>query len=567
LASKVNGKWETTSTQSLVDQANAASRGMLAMGIGPGDKIAMISNNRTEWAIMDMAILQIGAINVPIYPTITEDDYRYIFNHAEIKMCFVSDEELLTKVRNIASDVPSMDKIFTFDTIAGADHWSAVKDAGQGGDQAKVDTLKDAVKNEDIATIIYTSGTTGTPKGVLLTHNNVLSNAIASKDRLPVDTNAKSLSFLPICHIYERMLLYLYFYTGVSIYFAESLETIGDNLKEIKPEVFSAVPRLLEKVYDKIIEKGAALTGVKKALFFWAVSLGEQWEPYGANGAWYEFKLRIAKKIIFSKWQEALGGNALAVASGSAALQPRLARIFNAAGIPIMEGYGLTETSPVVAVNEMDNRGFMIGSVGRVLKDVEVKIAEDGEILVKGPNVMQGYYKDEEKTKEVFTEDGWFKTGDIGVMTGEGNAFLKITDRKKEIFKTSGGKYVAPQPIENELKGSRFIEQAMVVGEGKKHPAVIVVPHFESVEYWCEHHDIQYPGPEAAIKDERITARIWQEVERVNENLGKWEQPKKMALCSTVWGVDTGELTPTLKLKRRNILSKYANLMTDIYGE
>ena len=566
LAAKINGKWETTSTESLIQQAEQASHGLLAMGIQPGDKVAMISNNRPEWVIMDMAILQIGAVDVPIYPTISKEEYAYIFNHAEIKICIVSDEELFDKVQKVKDQVPTLEHVFTFDSINGGTHWSEIKERGKGGDAAHLESLKQAVKPDDLATLIYTSGTTGTPKGVMLTHKNILSNALASEERLPVSVGGKALSFLPICHIYERMLIYLYMITGSRIYFAESLETIGENLKEVKPEVFTAVPRLLEKIYDKIIDKGSELTGIKKALFFWAVGLAEEWEPYGKKGAFYEAKMKIATKLIFSKWQEATGGNTLAVASGSAALQPRLARIFNAAGIPVMEGYGLTETSPVCSVNEMDNRGFMIGSVGRILKDVTVKIADDGEILVKGPNVMIGYYKDPEKTAEVL-KDGWFHTGDIGEMCGENNEFLRITDRKKEIFKTSGGKYVAPQPIENELKGSRFIEQSMVIGESRKHPAVLIVPMFESIKYWCEHHEIPYTTPEEMIKNDKVRDRIWQEVEKVNQKLGKWEQPKKMALCSQVWGVDTGELTPTLKLKRRNILKTYNHLIKEIYGE
>lgn len=562
---KENGEWKPRSTREVVDSMNAFSRGLLALGVEPGDKIALISNNRPEWNIADLGILQIGAVDVPVYPTIGEEDYKFIFNHAEVKFCFVSDSELLEKVRNIKSDVPTLQEVYTFDKIANAKHWSEVLEKGDTGLQEKVESLRDKVNQEDLATIIYTSGTTGKPKGVMLSHKNVMSNANASSKRLPTFDDARTITFLPVSHIYERMLHYLYMMNGMSIYYAESMETIGDNIREVKPHVFTAVPRLLEKVYDKIIDKGAALTGIKKALFFWAVSLAEEWEPYGANSFFYKLKHSIADKLIFSKWREALGGETIAVASGSAALQPRLSRIFNAAGIPVMEGYGLTETSPVVSVNEQANNGFMIGTVGRVIEDVEVRIADDGEILVKGPNVMMGYYKDEEKTKEVITDEGYLRTGDIGEFTGSDGTFLKITDRKKEMFKTSGGKYVAPQPIENALKSSVFVEQAMVVGEGEKHPSVLIAPTFENLKTWCKKHDIPYTTNEEMVKNEKLRERIWKDVQEKTAHLGKWEIPKKMELSPAEWTIETGELTPTLKLKRRNIFAKYNDLITGMY--
>lgn len=568
LAAKINGEWVPTSTDSYIEQVNQLSRALIDMGIQPGDKIALVSNNRPEWCIADLGILQIGAVDVPVYPTISEDDYRYIFNHAEVKLCIVSDEELFRKVNAIQDDVPTMQGLYTFDHVEGAPHWSEIMDRGKAEHQARVDELKAHVKSEDLATIIYTSGTTGKPKGVMLSHWNILSNSIDSTKRLPVaEDDLRSLSFLPVCHVYERMIIYLYMINGVSIYFAESMETIGDNLREVQPHIFTAVPRLLEKVYDRIMEKGSSLTGIKKSLFFWAVGLAEKWEPYGANGAWFEFQMRIARKLIFSKWQEGVGGRVTAVASGSAALQPRLARIFNAAGIPVMEGYGLTETSPVIAVNEADNRGLMMGTVGRPIDNVEVKIAPDGEILTKGPNLMLGYYKNPELTSEVIDKDGWFHTGDIGEMTGDGKSFLRITDRKKEIFKTSGGKYVAPQPIENMLKSSTYIEQVMVVGEGKKHPAVLVVPAFETLEQWGKRHDVDTYSNETIIADQRVRDLLWSEVcERV-AHLGHWEQPKKMEVCSEPWSIDTSELTPTLKLRRKIILEKYQGLITKIYED
>ena len=564
LVTKYNGKWEKTSTQSFIDQGYALSKGLLKLGVKPGDKIAIISaNNRTEWNICDLGILQIGAIDVPVYPTISEADYKFIFNDAEVTFCFVSNEELFTKVNHIIDEVPTLKKIYSFDQVDGCDHWSEVLKLGQDGDNSEVEKIKGTIMEDDLATLIYTSGTTGTPKGVMLSHKNIASNAKASRPRLPVNQDARGLSFLPLCHIYERMLIYLYNYTGVALYYAESLETIGDNMREVKPHVFTAVPRLLEKVFDKIMAKGADLSGIKKALFFWAVNLGYEYDIHGKSG-WYKFQLNIARKLIFSKWMEALGGEVKAVASGSAALNPRLARVFLAAGINIQEGYGLTETSPVVAVNCPMDDGTRIGTVGRPLKDVEVKIAADGEILVKGPNVMMGYYKRPDLTAQVIDEDGWFHTGDIGEMV-EGE-YLKITDRKKEIFKTSGGKYVAPQIMENAFKESHFIENIMVIGEGEKHPAAFIQPDFTFLKSWCKRKNIPFNSEKEIIKDQRVIDRIQKEVDIHNKDFGHWEQVKRFALTPDVWSIDGGQLTPTLKLKRRNILSSYPDLYKDIYG-
>lgn len=564
LVSKVNGKWEKVSTQEFINQANLVSKGLLKLGIQPGDKVALITaTNRTEWNIMDIGVLQIGAIDVPMYPTISVEDYAYIFNHSEAKICVVSDEELYQKAVEAKKDCPGLQEIYTFEEVSGAKNWKEILEAGKDGDQGKVDELKGKVDAKDLATLIYTSGTTGRPKGVMVSHHSLVENVHASTERLPVDNSGKGLSFLPVCHVYERMIHYLYMNAGVSIYFAESIETIGDNLKEVKPQVFTAVPRLLEKVYDKIIAKGNDLTGIKKSLFFWAVDLGLKYEPYGANGAWYEFKLKIARKLIFSKWQEALGGNTLAVASGAAALQPRLARVFNAAGIPIMEGYGLTESAVVISVNCLDDGGLRFGTVGRPLKNVEVKIAEDGEILAKGPNIMMGYYKDEERTKEVIDDEGWLHTGDIGELDSDG--FLKITDRKKEIFKTSGGKYVAPQVLENKLKESQFVEQVMVIGEGEKHPAALIVPAYDFVKEWASRKEIKTESLEELLNHEQVISRIREEVEKANAQFGKWEQIKKFELLPQEFAIETGELTPTLKLKRRNIMDRYKNLVEKIY--
>ncbi|MDC7999025.1 AMP-dependent synthetase/ligase [Gilvibacter sediminis] len=568
LVTKKAGNWTKTSTQKYVDQANAISRGLLRLGVDSGDKVALISmTNRTEWNICDIGILQLGAQDVPIYPTISEEDYAYVLNHSESKYCFVSCQEVLEKINKIKDQVPTLKGVYSFDSIDGCDNWTQVLELGaDDSNQAEVQKRMDAVKESDLATLIYTSGTTGKPKGVMLSHSNIVSNAINSSTRLPiVQGSAKALSFLPVCHIYERMLMYMYQYTGTGIYFAESLETISDNLKEVQPQVMSAVPRLLEKVYDKIIAKGTDLTGVKKKLFFWAVSLGLQWKPYRANGGWYEFKLGIARKLIFSKWQEALGGNLQAIASGSAALQPRLARVFNAAGCPVFEGYGLTETSPVVSVNDMRNGGLRIGTVGKVLPDTEVKIAEDGEILVKGPQVMMGYYKDPEKSAEVL-KNGYFHTGDIGEVDADG--FLKITDRKKEMFKTSGGKYIAPQLIENVMKQSRFIEQIMVIGDGEKMPAAFIQPNFEFIADWNERKEKGLSSdPAELIKDPKLIKRIQKEVDKYNQRFGKWEMIKKFELTPEVWSIEEGHLTPTMKMRRKVIKEKYMDLYNKIYDK
>ena len=566
LVTKYNGTWEALSTQQYIDKANAASRGLLRLGVKANDKIALISSsNRTEWNVMDIGILQLGAQNVPIYPTISQEDYEYVLNHSEATYCFVSDEEVLEKVNAIKHNT-KLKEIYSFDAIKGCKHWSEILDLGQDeSNQSEVDTLKDAVHEDDLATLIYTSGTTGRPKGVMLSHKNIVSDVLNSAPRVPFETGKfVALSFLPICHIFERMISYLYQYYSVSVYFAESIEKLSDNLKEVHPHVITAVPRLIEKVYDKIIAKGTALTGIKHKLFYWAVELGLQYEPYGANGWWYEFQLSIARKLIFSKWKEGLGGNIELIVSGSAALQPRLTRVFAAAEIPIMEGYGLTETSPVVAVNAEKNKGFKIGTVGRVIDNVEVIIAEDGEILTKGPNLMMGYYKDKEKTDEEIDENGWFHTGDIGEIDAEG--FLKITDRKKEMFKTSGGKYVAPQLIENTMKQSRFIEQIMVIGEGEKMPAALIQPNFEFVEEWANRKKLDIGKTnEEIVKNPEVIKRIQEEVDFYNEKFGHWEKIKKFELTPEVWSIENDQLTPTMKLKRRNIKERYMDLYNAIY--
>jgi long-chain acyl-CoA synthetase len=479
----------------------------------------------------------------------------------------VSCAEVYAKIAQIKDQVPSLKHIYSFDQLSDCAHWSAVLELGADpSNQEEVESLKNEVQEDDLATIIYTSGTTGKPKGVMLSHQNISANIRRSADRLPIEMGkSKALSFLPICHIYERMLSYMYQYCGVEVYFAESLETISENLQEIHPDVMTAVPRLLEKVYDKIYAKGAALTGIKKALFFWAVNLGLVYEPYGQNGWWYEFQLKIARALIFKKWQEALGGKLRAVASGSAALQPRLARVFNAAGIPIMEGYGLTETSPVVTVNDFREGNFRIGTVGKPIADTEIKIAEDGEILVKGPQIMMGYYKDPELTAEVI-KNGYFHTGDIGEVDKDG--FLRITDRKKEMFKTSGGKYIAPQVLENALKQSRFIEQLMVIGENQKMPAALIQPNWEFVTEWGKNKSLNLPTDLTALSQHpKVIARIQKEIDGYNTKFGKWEQIKKFELTPEVWSIELGLLTPTMKMKRKVIKAQYQTLIDKIYQE
>ncbi|MDP4798064.1 MAG: long-chain fatty acid--CoA ligase [Crocinitomicaceae bacterium] len=561
---KTNGHWKGVSTQEFLNEAMEISKGLIALGVEAGDKVGIVSGTRYEWNVMDIGIQQAGAIVVPFYPNISENDYRYIFNDSGIKICVIADSELNDKINNIKADTPALQHVFTMENVTGAKHWSEIKKAGASIEESTVQERMKKVQYEDLATIIYTSGTTGNPKGVMLSHRNLLSNVEACIEPIPADKNSRVLSFLPVCHVYERMLHYLYMYIGASIHFAESMDTIGDNIKEVKPDVFTAVPRLIEKVFDKIMAKGDELTGIKRKLFFWAVELAEEYDVVGKS-AWYHFKLKIARKLIFSKWQEALGGNVKAIASGSAALQPRLARIFIAAGIDVLEGYGLTETSPVISVN-CHQKGIRIGTVGALLDGVSVKIAEDGEILVQGPNVMMGYYNLPEATAEVM-KDGWFHTGDIGEFV-EGK-FLKITDRKKEIFKTSGGKYIIPQAMENKFKESRFIEQIMVIGEGQKFPAALIVPSFAFVTEWAKRKNIDLGdgSNEAIANSEAVQARIMQEVEGFNKGYGNWEQIKKISLLSQEFSIDGGELTPTLKLKRKKIMELHKSKCDAVYGD
>ncbi|TXI84601.1 MAG: long-chain fatty acid--CoA ligase [Crocinitomicaceae bacterium] len=564
-STKRDGEWDKLSTATFLDLVNSTSKGLVALGVKPGDRVGIVSSNRFEWNVSDIAIQQVGAIVVPIYPNISTNDYKYIFNDSGIKICFVGNSELFEKLSGIKSDIASLEGLYCYDQHESIPFWKEVGAAGNEVTSQTIEELKANVRNEDLATIIYTSGTTGNPKGVMLSHNNILSNVLACADRIPVDEHSRVLTFLPVCHVYERMLHYLYMYMGSAIYFAESLDTIGDNIREVKPHVFTAVPRLIEKVFDKIMAKGDELTGIKRKLFFWAVELAEKYEVDGRSFG-YNLKLKIARKLIFSKWQEALGGETRAIASGSAALQPRLARIFIAADIPILEGYGLTETSPVISVNCFKN-GIRIGTVGSLLNGVKVKFAADGEILVKGPNVMMGYYNLPDKTAEDIDSDGWFHTGDIGEMVD--GKFLKITDRKKEIFKTSGGKFVIPQAMENKFKESRFIEQIMVIGENQKFPAALIIPSFSFIKEWAKRKNLNFDNAsnEEIIASIDVQNRIQKEVDKFNELYGNWEKIKKIKLLPKELSIESNELTPTLKLKRKIILEKYQTEVSQIYQD
>lgn len=559
LAFKEDDIWQTYSSRQLKEIVDNLSLAFLGSGISSGDKIAIISQNRPEWNFVDLALQQIGVISIPMYPTITSEDYRYIFEHAEVKMIFVGDEEILNKAKTVAGDR----KIYSFQKLEGAVFWKDFMQTGETGDLELLENSKTAVKTDDLFTIIYTSGTTGRPKGVMLTHQNVLSNVKAVSGTLLLEKGKdKALSFLPLCHIYERTASFCFLYMGISIYYAESLDKIGDNLREIKPHTFNTVPRLLEKIYDKIVSKGYELSGIKKSLFFWALKLGNQYDPSTGQGAWFNWQLKMANKLIFSKWREALGGEIIQISSGASALQPRLARVFWAAGIKICEGYGLTETSPVVSASICNYEEIRIGYVGKIIKDVEVKIAQDGEILVKGPNVMQGYYKQPEMTGEVL-QNGWFHTGDIGELDGE---YLKITDRKKEMFKTSGGKYVAPQVIENKIKESSIIDQVMVVGENRNYPVALIVPSEEGLKEYCRHKSFPFTEMKEMIQKPEILAKYDRVIEDMNKYFAKWETIKRFKLLSEPWGIESGELTPTMKLKRKVILAKYQEDVDLIYN-
>jgi len=570
LCAKENGEWKKYSTAEITETVDKLSLGLLELGISGGDrtpegmdKVGIVAKNRPEWIMVDLAVQKTGAILAPIYPTISVNELEFILNDAQVKIVFVDNEELFHKVLSVKDRVPSLREVFTFEHVARARHWKELLVRPTPENLERLKSISDKIDYKDLATIIYTSGTTGTPKGVMLSHENILSNVIACLPCMPPGP-LKVLSFLPLNHIYERMLTYLYLFSSSSIYYAESMDTIGENLKEVKPQMFVTVPRLLEKVYDRIMQKGSELTGVKKKLFYWACGLGARYEINKKMGFWYDIQLSLANKLIFSKWREALGGNIICIVSGGAACQVRLIRIFTAAGVAIMEGYGLTETSPVISANRVEVEDRMFGTVGPLLSNVEVRIAEDGEILCKAPSVMMGYYKRPDLTAEVMS-GGWFHTGDIGEIVA--GRFLKITDRKKEMFKTSGGKYVAPLAIESKLKESPFIEQIMIVGPERKFVGALIVPAFPYLQDWCKQHNVKAGTNEEMIRQPEVLAFYKEVVESYNKNFNHVEQIKRFELLPVEWTIDGGEMTPKLSLKRKVVTEKFGKLIEKIYAD
>ena len=562
---KYNGEWESLSTNDFYEKVQILSRKLIEIGIKKGDKIALISTqNRTEWCIADNSVLQIGAVTVPIYPTISKSEFQYVLNHSESKICFVSDKDIFDKVNQIKNKT-KLEKIYSFEEFENCKNWNLLFENDNKSLKSELISRMNNVLPDDLATIIYTSGTTGIPKGVMLTHRNIVSNILSASKRLPsMENKNKALSFLPLCHIFERIIIYMYYYSRVEIYFAESLETISENLKEVKPFYMTAVPRLIEKIFDKIESKAEEFTGIKKILYKWSISIADKFSIEKQNGIFYNFKLEIAKFLVFSKWKSALGGSLELICSGSAPLQPRLAKIFTAAGIQIIEGYGLTETSPVISISETKKGGTKFGYVGKIIEGIEVKIAKDGEILCKGPNVMKGYFKDSKLTSKTI-KNGFLHTGDIGEIDDEG--FLKITDRKKQLFKTSGGKYIAPQVIENRMKRSPFIEQIMVIGEGEKMPSALIQPDFEYIKSWFLKNKINILDDfEIICGNKELLIKINEEINNINKEFGDWERIKKFELTPQVWSIENGLLTPTMKLKRKSIIKEFIHLKEKIYN-
>ena len=558
------GKWYAYSSADYIGYSRAISLGLLSLGVSKGMKVATIMVNSPEWNFFDMGIMQIGAVQVPIYPTVSDDNYCYILNDSNAEYLIVSNNVVYQRVKNICANVPNLKEIFSIEKVKGLRHWKELLELGLNYPVPEVlEQIKSGIKPEDPATIIYTSGTTGRPKGVMLSHKNFISNFTACATIPDYTSSDKVLSFLPLCHVYERMLNYLFQSFGMSIYYCENIEKVGKIIRDVRPDTFAAVPRVLEKMYNRIVIKGRNLKGIRKTIFFWALRQGHKFELNHERGLYYDMKLFIARLLVFRQWKKALGGRVRLIVSGGAALHPRLARVFWAAGIPLMEGYGLTETSPVIAVSTFEKGGMKFGTVGPVLPGVELRIADDNEILCRGPNVMIGYYNRPERTREVIDNEGWFHTGDLGVL--EDWKYLRITDRKKEIFKTSTGKYIAPQVIEQKFKESPFVEYIMVIGENRKYTAALIVPNMEYLRGWCKVKEINFVNPEKAVRNSKIFKRLSEEVERVNQELGKTEKIKKFRLLSTQWSVTTGELSPTLKLRRKFIQEKYAKIIEDTY--
>ena len=572
MAAKIDGSWRSYSTTEVQEIVNAFSAGLLQLGISGNDmtdegadKVAIISNNRPEWLFTDMALQQTGAVITPIYPTTNPNEIQFILNDAMVKCIFISSQELLDKIKSIRSFVPSLKHIYTFDRIKGESHWTEITSLANDESLKNVEAMKASIPESHLATIIYTSGTTGTPKGVMLTHKNIVSDALYGIESFPFPENPayKVLSFLPLNHIFEKCTSYIYMFNCIGLYFAESLETIADNLREVKPDGFDTVPRLLEKVFERIMSKGSELTGFKRKLFFWAVSLAEKYDNNISGGPWYNMQLALANKLVFSKWREALGGNIKFIVTGGAACQEKLLRIFNGARIPVYEGYGPTENSPVISVNRQARGGTKYGTVGPPINGIEVKLAADGEILVRGTTVMKGYYKRPDLTAETII-DGWLHTGDIGTWVD--NKFLKITDRKKELFKTSGGKYVAPQPIENTLKSSPYIEQVIVVGAERKFVGALIVPSFLNLKVWMSQQGISFTTNEDAIRNVKVLELYKSIVEEMNPKFNHVEQIKKFELLPREWSIETGEMTPKMSLKRKIVMEKYKEAIERIYS-
>ncbi len=566
LVGKISGEWTYYSTESYIQHVNWLSYGLLALGYQKGDKIATVSNNRPEWNFIDMAMSQIGAIHVPVYPTISEEEYQHILSHSEVRSIVVSDSLMYKKIKSVIDSIDTIKEVYSFDEVAGITHWKTILEKGKQLEneyKERLIEIKNSISEDDILTIIYTSGTTGLSKGVMLSHKNMMSNAIGTQERVNLSSEDRILSFLPLCHVYERMVNYTFHYLGVSIYYAENFGTISNDAKRFKVACFVAVPRVLEMIYDKIIAQGKDLSGLKKSIFFWAINLGLQFDFKKEQQWWYKTQLSIARKLIFKHWKKALGGNIKFLISGGAALQERLARVFWAAEIPVLEGYGMTETSPVIAVNSYKKEDHLIGTVGPIVKGVHVKIAEDNEILVKGSTVMKGYYKADDITAEVIDEEGWLHTGDVGELID--NKFLKITDRKKEIFKNSAGKYIAPQVIENKFKESDLIEQVMVVGEAEKFVSAIISPNFNYLHYYASKYKLHYRDNEELVKNEKVMKRMQKEVDKINKQLGQVEQIKRFRMVCSAWSNQTGELSPTLKLRRKYLYRKYEPILREIY--
>ncbi|MBN2482408.1 MAG: long-chain fatty acid--CoA ligase [Bacteroidales bacterium] len=568
LACKVKGQWIKYSVKEYLERVESTSCGLMELGLQKGDRVVTISNNRPEWNFMDMALSRAGMVHVPVYPTISVSDYSYILNDCKPKLLIVSDKALYEKINPIARKVNSIKGIFSYNKIDNVRNWEEIPDLGRQNIGKHAQTLKkleDETGIHEMVTLIYTSGTTGNPKGVMLSHSNIMSNVKTISEVYDFNHTHRTLSFLPISHVFERTINYYFQSVGISVYYAENLGTIAENLKEVQPHLFISVPRLLERTYDKIISKGRELTGIKKRIFFWAVNLGMKYRIPGGNSALYKIRLKLADKLVFSKWREALGGKVQLIVVGGAALQPRLAIIFNAAGIPVVEGYGLTESSPVIAANRKPETGDLrVGTVGPAIPGVEIRIADDGEILCKGPNIMLGYYNHPGLTREVIDKEGWLHTGDIGMLVED--RYLKITDRKKEMFKLSSGKYIAPQIIENKLKESMFIEQVMVIGENQKFASAIISPDFPFLHNWSSMHNISFQDNKELIQNPDVIARYQKEVSEINKHMGQTEQIKRFRLVHEEWNQDTGELSPTLKLRRKILAEKYADLIREIFS-